>query len=110
MSVNESLAQELNAQIATIEFPEAANESLLVTGQRIKGNILSVFAKFLANNASLLPSKEIVLKMLEDAIDLAFTAVNRPLIASIIKPAVKAWILEAAGKLYDSILTPAIEV
>lgn len=109
--MSESLANELFLQIDAIDFPEAANEPVRVTAQRIQASILAAFAKFLANNAGLLPPKDSVLKMLDTAIDLSFTALKRPLLASIIKPAVKAWILQAAGNLYDSIFVPpAVEV
>jgi hypothetical protein len=59
-----------------------------------------------------MPSKEIVLDALSKAIDLAFTALGRPVIANLLKPIVKQQILNAAGAMYDSIFAaePRTEV
>jgi len=78
--------------------------------QEIQFKILSRVMDFLAANAGLLPSKEVLLASLSKAIDAAFTAANKPLISAILKPIIKAQILTIVGNMYDRIVTPAIEV
>jgi hypothetical protein len=106
----DSMEKELVNQLQTINVIEASvepgvdSESFMV--RQIKASVLSRFSSFLANNADLMPSKETVLAMLDRAIDVAFAAMGRPVIANLIKPLVKAQILAIAGNLYDSVFNP----
>lgn len=105
--------QSLTYSLASIEIAEPAQDGvsdLTVQIQQIKSSIVAKFMEFMAAHADLAPSKEVVLDMLSKAIDTAFTALNKPFIASILKPIVKAQILVLAGQLYDSIFTPQITV
>lgn len=77
---------------------------------RIKSDILGRFAEFLADYVELLPPRDAVLEALSKSIDKVFTAVNRPFLTSLLGPAAKRLILDAAGKLYDSIVSPRTEV
>lgn len=117
--MNDEQIQALAIRLQEIEIAEpvlidGSNgiAALAAAERQIAGSILARFSQFLADNAASLPSKAAVLDMLSKAIDLAFSALNRPLIASLLKPLVKQAILQAAGNLYDSILntTPTIEV
>lgn len=107
------LQNELIESLESVSVPECANDdgSGVVTATSVlTGQVLARFAAFLAANAGLAPSKEVVLDMLSKAIDAAFIAINRPFIASLLKPIVKAQILTAAGNLYDSIFSAKTEV
>lgn len=114
----DNLVQELAIEFQSIEIaePQYLEGFATVAGElverKITASILAKFAAFLADNADSLPTKDAVLDILSKAIDLAFTALNKPFITSILKPRVKAAILRAAGNLYVSIVstTPAIEV
>lgn len=111
MAVQEA---ELLIMIDQINLPEASvrDGSLgwMVGTRQLQASILATFTQFLANNMDLLPPKESVLDWLSKAIDAAFTASKKPLLTAMLKPAVKTLILKAAGQLYDSLLTPAVEV
>lgn len=96
------------AEIVANDVPDGAeasvNESVL--SARIAGGILGRFGDFLGDNADLLPPKETVLAAVEKAVDLAFAAIGRPFIASLIKPIVMQMILRAAGNMYDAVANP----
>jgi len=103
--------QELARHLRTIEIADPALFSLSSDARNVVyvnlvGNILARFAQFLAEHAESLPSKAYCLDLLAKAIDLAFDKLNRPIIANLLKPIVKQTILDAAGRLYDSIVNP----
>ena len=77
---------------------------------RLSGNILAVIAKFLADNAEFLPSKETVIKAANKAIDAALDQIGRPWLAALIGPAVKGTISRAVDALYDAIVPPVTTV
>jgi len=114
MSNSENLVGDLVFRLQSIEVAESATESIAAPAfmtRQIQASVLSKFARFLADNADLMPSKEIVLEALSKAIDLAFTAFGRPVIAKLLKPIVKQQILVAASAMYDSIFnSPRTEV
>jgi hypothetical protein len=115
MSNQSNLVSDLTFRLETITLAEAATESIaasIFSTRQIQASVLSKFARFLADNADLMPSKEIVLDALSKAIDLAFTALGRPVIANLLKPVVKQQILNAAGAMYDNIFSaePRTEV
>lgn len=111
---------DLNSVVADLQYrfdsiqmaePSDADEATMMLSTRVlQANIMSRVASFLRDHADFAPSRETFLAAVEKAIDLAFTSLNRPFLASLLKPVVKAQVLTAAGALYDSIFTPAIEV
>lgn len=115
MHSTDNIVSDLKFRLETITLAEAATESIsgaIFSRRQIQASVLSKFARFLADNADLMPSKEIVLDALSKAIDLAFTAIGRPVIANLLKPIIKQQILAAAGAIYDSIFSaePRTEV
>lgn len=88
-------------QIAQRSFADEG--AILAT---VKASVLSNFAQFLGEYRDLLPPKDAVLAALDRAIDKAFAALDRPFIASLLKPAAKRLILDAADKMYESIVNP----
>ena len=79
--------------------------SAMLTAE-IQFRILARVLEFLSANAAMLPSKQVLLDALSKAIDAAFTALNKPLISALLKPAVKAQLLAIVGDFYDKIVTP----
>jgi len=79
--------------------------SAMLTAE-IQFRILARVLEFLSANASMLPSKQVLLDSLSKAIDAAFTALNKPLISALLKPAVKAQLLAIVGDFYDKIVKP----
>ena len=111
--LNESEVEDKIAdRLCLVSHPEPSGEGPLsdvfvnAATARIKASVLSNFAEFLGDYSDLLPPKDAVLAALERAIDKAFDALNRPFIASLLKPAAKRLILDAADKLYESIINP----
>jgi hypothetical protein len=106
------LLESLVDSLSHIEVAEASlmDGSRQFSVEKIQASILSKFLEFISSNAENLPPKEVVLDLLSKAIDLAFTALNRPIIAGLLKPIVKAQILTIAGNFYDSLFTPSIQV
>lgn len=102
------LLDDLVSTLSTLEIAEESliDSSLSFSIEKLQAGILSKFLQFVSQNAEFLPEKEVVLDMLSKAIDLAFTALNKPIIANILKPFVKKQILDIASKLYDSLLSP----
>jgi len=72
----------------------------------IQFRILARVLEFLSANSAMLPSKQVLLDSLSKAIDAAFTALNKPLISALLKPAVKAQLLAIVGDFYDKIVKP----
>lgn len=110
--VSDATEQSLVELLGSIELSQPATdggESAFAV-EELQFRVIEKLMTFLAANASILPSKETLLAALSRAIDAAFLAINKPLIASLLKPIVKARLLEMAGSLYDSILNPRIEV
>jgi hypothetical protein len=108
-----SVVADLQYRFDSIEMAEHADgdETAMALSTRVlQANIMARVAGFLRDHADFAPSRETFLAAVEKAIDLAFTTLNRPFLASLLKPVVKAQVLAAAGALYDSIFTPAIEV
>lgn len=108
-----SVVSDLQYRFESIEMAEHADgdETAMAVATRVlQANIMARVANFLRDHADFAPSRETFLAAVEKAIDLAFTSLNRPFIAGLLKPIVKAQVLTAAGALYDSIFTPAIEV
>lgn len=113
-------ANKLSDRLALVSIreemqPEGTEASIdaVAAAARMKAGILAKFAEFLGDNLDLLPPKETVLNALDQAVDMAFTALGRPVIARLLKPAVKSVIREAASRMYDSIvdgLDPRTEV
>lgn len=91
-------------------FPEASEMTSAAVSemltQEIQFRILARVLEFLSANAAMLPSKQVLLDALSKAIDAAFTALNKPLISALLKPAVKAQLLAIVGDFYDRIVTP----
>ena len=77
---------------------------------RMAGNILSVVAQFLKDNAEFLPSKQTVVRAANKAIDAALDQIGRPWLAALIGPIVKAKISLAIEALYDAIVPPITTV
>lgn len=109
-SLIDSMQAELISRLSSIEVAEHSVEPGVDSGpfmsRQLVSGIISKFAAFLAANADMMPEKKTVLLMLERAIDAAFTAIGRPILASILKPIVKAQILALASDLYDSVFNP----
>lgn len=99
-------------RLSEVEEPPAGTQAATSPAAiaRVKSDILSRFAEFLADYVDLLPPKDAVLEALAKSIDKVFNAIDRPFLTSLLGPAAKRLILDAAGKLYDSIVTPRTEV
>lgn len=101
----------LSDRLSLVRVPEedlpadtmAATNPTVAIG-RLHAGILGKFADFLGDHLDVLPPKNAVLSAFGSAIDIAFTAMGRPVISGLLKPMVKQSILEAAGRLYDSIV------
>lgn len=91
---------------AAMAFNTQAAFSDILTSE-LQFRILARVLDFLSTNIASLPSKQVLLDSLSKAIDAAFTAANKPILSAILKPIIKAQILDIVGKLYDRITTPA---
>jgi len=100
------LVSPMMATDSTIATAMASESIAAVITQEIQFRILARVLEFLSANASMLPSKQVLLDSLSKAIDSAFTALNKPLISALLKPVVKAQILAIVGDFYDKIVTP----
>jgi hypothetical protein len=108
-----SVVADLQHRFESIEMAEHADgdeAAMAISTRVLQASIMTRVAGFLRDHADFAPSRETFLAAVEKAIDLAFTSLGRPFIASLLKPVVKAQVLTAAGALYDSIFTPAIQV
>lgn len=92
-------------QSANLTMLSSDAVSAMLTAE-IQFRILARVLEFLSANAAMLPSKQVLLDALSKAIDAAFTALNKPLISALLKPAVKAQLLAIVGDFYDRIVTP----
>lgn len=109
----DDVTEQLADQIAMISVPEPAISSgsigqaaAAMVASQVTGSILSVIARFLADNADLLPPKEAVIAAADKAIDAALAKIGRPILTSLISRSVKAAIAKAVDSIYDAILNP----
>ena len=106
----------LTHQLARIDIPAAAmfggegsmaEEAEQSIVSQATGSILSVVAKFLGDNADLLPPKSAVLAAVDKAIDAALILIGRPILTSLISRPIKLMIAKIVESMYDAILNPA---
>jgi hypothetical protein len=108
----DDVTEQLTDRISEINVPEPAVAGSLgqtaaaMVASQVTGSILSVIAKFLADNADLLPPKEAVIAAADKAIDAALAKIDRPLLTSLISRTVKNAIAKAIDSIYDAILNP----
>lgn len=114
MSQADAESQLIERFITDIDLPEPASEGGMLDGlsemalvAQVKGSILAQVAKFLGDNAGLLPDKDAVIAAVNTAVDALLAAAGRPVLTRLIGPAVKKLITQSVESLYDSILNPA---
>lgn len=106
----------LTERLDSIELPEAAmdggpsNDGYALA--QIQTSIIARFGEWIGDYTDLLPPKDVVLELLEKAIDAAMVALKakHPVLVRVFGPAAKVAIIRAASALYDSILNPQPEV
>lgn len=101
--VDGNLQQSMEVRLlGVIEDYDSASDgrSEMIDLRALKRQILGEFMDLLLDLA---PPKEDALAALSAAIDVVFSAIGRPVLASILKPAVKSALLAAADKLYDAV-------
>lgn len=107
------LVRELCESFESIGVTSEGFGAVPLTVGQFKASILSrvsdYLSKFLADNPGLIPPRDAVLDAVDAAIHLVFTEINRPLIARLVSPPVKAWARQAVGQLYDSLFPTVMD-